>query len=136
MSGDVELLHNLTEAVSIFKWNVGGQQIRTEEGVAAVVLNEKKELFYVFFKREWFHSYSRQFPQEEGVGFGQSISLGILQKAVADEASIVIVFPDRKMYTRPAQKWLDYAQKHWTIRHAKDGDITASVPSRFLQRFE
>ena len=136
MSGDVDLLHNLAEAASIFKWSVGGQQIRTEEGVAAVVLNEKKELFYVFFKREWFHSYSRQFPQEEGVGFGQSISLVILQKAVGDRATIVIVFPDRKMYSCTAQDWLDYSQKHGTIRHARDGDITASVPSRFLQRFE
>jgi hypothetical protein len=69
----MDLVHSLAEAVSIFNRNVSGQQIRIEKGVAAVVLNEKSKLFYVFFKREWFHSYSRQFPQEEGEGFGQSV---------------------------------------------------------------
>lgn len=128
------MVHNLDEAVSIFTWNYGGQQIRLEEGVSAVVLDEKKELFYVFFKREWFHSYARKFPQEEGEGFGQSVSLSILQKAVSDGATIVIVFPDGKMYTRTAEGWLNYAQTHGTIRNVRDGDITASVPSRFLQR--
>jgi hypothetical protein len=135
LGGEVDFVHSLDEAVSVFRWNVGGQQIRSEEGVAVVVSDEKKRLFYVFFKREWFHSYARQFPQEHGEGFGQSVSLSILKKAVSDLAMIVIVFPDGKMYARTAQEWLNYAQTHRTIRHARDGDITASVPSRFLQRF-
>ena len=128
-------MHNLAEAVSIFKRNVGGEQIRLDEGVAAVVLDAKKELYYVLFKREWFHSYSRQFPQEEGEGFGQSVSLNILEKAVGDGATMVIIFPDGKIYTRTAKVWLDYSKTHGTIRHVKGGDVTASVPSRFLQRF-
>jgi len=134
LSSRAEQVDSLAEAVSVFTRTIGGQQIGAE-GAAVIVSDGERSSFYVFFKRTWFRSYQNQFPQERGKGYGQSVSLNILKKATSKSATIIIVLPDGKIYSLPAQNWLEYAETHRTIRRARDGDITASVPANLLQRW-
>ena len=127
-------VNSFADAVSLFKREIGGEQIGSEGGVAAIVADDTKK-YFVFFKRDWFNSYYRQFPTEQGMGYGQSVSLDILEKAADQGAIIAIVFPDGKIYGLPAFFWLQYAESHSTTRQPHgDSDVTASVPSRLLQR--
>ena len=133
MSIGDDMINDLAEAVSFFIGKVDGHETGRERA-AVKISNPKGALFYVLFKR--LGAYGRLFPQEKGKGYGQSVSLSILEKAAMEEANIIIIFSDGKMYSNGAQEWLDYAHIHKTIRQARDGDITASVPSRWLRRLE
>jgi hypothetical protein len=131
------MIDSLREAVDHFRRTIGGDFIRAEGGVAGVLSDALGRRVYLVFKRDWFHSYQNQFPQEEGEGFGQSISLSLLRKAAQEGADVVTVMPDGKIYHLAARDWLEYAELHSTIRTTdRDSDTTASVPSRLLQRIE
>ena len=129
------MINDLVEAVSFFTGKVDGHEIGRERA-AVKISNQKGNLFYVFFKRSWLGAYGRLFPQEKGKGYGQSVSLSILEKAAKEAANIIIIFSDGKIYSNSAQEWLNYVRTHKTIRQARDGDITASVPSRWLKRLD
>ena len=107
--------------------------------MAFVLKDEKGHVVYLFFKRDWLHSYGVLFPWESWKGWGQTVNYGLLKRAASEGAFIVVVTPDSEglpvIYAYGAKEWLDYAEQHNTIRKpsAEVGE-EASIPANFLVR--
>lgn len=132
---------NLTEAVTHFLESVGGRLVRAENGangpIAFVVRDSNGNRAYVFFKRDWLHSYGTLYPQEAGRGFGQTFNLNVLRRAANENAFLVVVIPSGSIYGTGAKAVLNYAEERGTIR-TPSTEIAqeASVPSSMLRRIE
>jgi hypothetical protein len=102
------------------------------------VTEERKRRYYIFFKREFLHSFKYLFnmPKE---GFGQTVNYDILRQAGRDgmNTSIVIVMPPTSIYYIKAKDMLAYVQENNTIRTpSTEAGQEASVPARLLQSID
>jgi len=134
-------IENLTEALKLHLDKIGGRVVRTESGakgpMSFVLSDGKGHLAYLFFKRDWLHSYEYLFPQEAGRGWGQTVNYNILQKAARDNAFLVIINPRGFIYSCMAAEFLRYVEEHKTIRRpSEEIGLEASVPSTMLKRVE
>lgn len=132
---------NLTEAVKLFLDQVGGRLIQLMPGqkgpLCAVLGDGFGNRVYLFFKRDWLHSYGHLFPSESWKGWGQTANLKVLRQAALDGAWIVVVAPSGAIYKCEARDWLDYAEKHGTIRTpSTEIGQEASIPSEMMKRVE
>ena len=104
-----EQVENLTEALELFLEKVGGRFVRAEQGAKGpmcfVLVDSNGMRVYLFFKRDWLHSYGHLFPNEEWKGWGQTLNYGLLKKSASEGAIIAIVTPDRTIYTCLAEEW-------------------------------
>ena len=132
-------LENLTEALEFFLAKVGGRFVRAEQGAKGpmcfILVDTNHMRVYLFFKRDWLHSYGHLFPDEEWKGWGQTVNYGLLKKAKSEGAIITIVTPDSAIYTCLAEDWLKYAEEHHTIRRpTEEIGLEASVPANKVKR--
>lgn len=132
-------INNLTEAISLFTKEIGGRLVRLEQGskgpMCAVLADGHGNRAYLFFKRDWLHSYGKLFPDEEWKGFGQTLNLKILERAAYDAAWIIVILPNAAIYKCWGPDWLNYARKHNTIRiPSTEFGQEASIPTTMLER--
>lgn len=101
-------------------------------GTASVKINHDGQMKYLVFKRVWFYSFVKQFPQCKGQGVGMGISKRFLIKAMDDNAVIIFCVVD-KFYEIPSIKMYNYVNKYKTFHHVKqDNDDLVVVSSKYL----
>lgn len=92
------------------------------------------DLYYVTFKREFFYTFGRIFGKK---GIGQSYSEDIVLKASSDNAIIVFIMPDSKIYSINANEVKKYAIQNNTIRKIyNEPQKNYSVPVSLLKRMD
>lgn len=101
---------------------------------------EKVGNFYIFFKRDHYHTFAKAYPNlpSEYRQIGQTITLEALKRAADDPPSyIVIVMPAGEIYYLKAQTWYEWATTYGTVRQASNSDarsLEASIPIKLLKR--
>ena len=114
----------------------------------------KKGLFYVVFKREFFLTFSKQFPvfaEQNPTGYGESINKYFLEIALAKDAVLLFVYSDGKIYKcypktikticeknnliRIQEKMNAYKLMDYSGKKEYQQEITYSFPLFLLERF-
>ena len=103
-------------------------------------MRTKGGLYYILYKRDFFHSFGKIFGNVGGVG--ESINESCLKRAIMGNVkTILVVYSDGKIYAITPVKWRDYAQKYRTIRTTTEKDMgygnerTFSVSIKELERW-
>ena len=103
--------------------------------------------YYIIFKREPFHSFSRIFDNE--LGFGESLNQECILYCVEHEIDmIVIIYQNGYVYGYPPKAWKQEAENNKWIRqvnrkmlkcewgkHSYVSETTYSIPLKNMTRF-
>jgi len=96
------------------------------------ILKTNKDIFMVLFKKDFFMSFSKFFPEE--VGVGESVNVEDLKKAISPEIGVrqlVFIYPSGHIYKISVNEFLLYSHK----RTVKEGKEVRSVNVKHLIRW-
>lgn len=118
------------------------------------LIQTNKGIYYMIFKREFFYSFKKQFPQwskQNPTGYGESINMTFLNMALAKGATLLFIYPDKKIYkiypnvvknvceknnlTREQEKINKYNRMNFSGSTKSIKEITYSFPLCLLERF-
>lgn len=129
------MINSLDSAVQEYILKNGGniaENLSGSYGTASVKIDHDGVIKYLVFKRAWFYTFVKQFPQCKGQGVGMGISKRFLIKAMNDNATIIFCVVD-KFYEIPSVKMFQYVNKYRTFYHVKqDNDDVVVVSSKYL----
>ena len=123
-----------TLTASFIKENNGKlvEPLYGKHGQVGSVIESNSKYYYLFYKKEWFISFSKFFPKFKGVGIGTSVKF--IKKAVENDGIIVFYIKDKE-YQISANLMMDFVKKNATIKYFnEDDDMIGNIAASFLER--
>lgn len=126
------MISSFHEAMEHFIFTMRGRVLNIIHGPSAIIQANGKT-YMVQFKRNYYKSFSVHFPQFREYGYGQVMSIGLLERAIISGIDqIVFITPDRNIYScYPMQFKRFYEKYHTDVPHL-DGEI--AMPLKFFKR--
>ena len=128
-------IYDIKTLTAVFMKNNDGkllQPLYGHSGQVGSVIKAKNTIYYLFYKKEWFISFSKFFPKFKGVGIGTSMKY--IEEA-ADQSATMVFYIKDKEYQIPAQMMLDFVTENKTIKYFdKDNDTIGNIAATFLEK--
>ena len=127
-------IYDIKTLTEVFVKNEGGEIVHKLDGrygQVGTVVKVRDRNYYLFYKKEWFITFSRFFPKFKGVGIG--ISMKHIDLASATDG-IIVLFVVGKEYRIEAKLFKDFVEKNNTRKYFdKDNELIGNVPASFLE---
>jgi hypothetical protein len=91
-----------------------------------------RELYLVMFKREFYHQFSKHFPQVPDLGFGMICNTNLVRYAASEEMTLVAVMPKGIAYKCNGKEAWEYYEKWKTDVPHIEGEM--GTPARIWPR--
>ncbi len=128
-------IYDIKTLTQFFIHQNGGEiyeELKGNSGQVGTIIQIGKQLYYIFYKKEWFITFARFFPKFKGVGMGTSWKF--LQRA-ADENAIIVFYVKDKEYQIYAKTMKDFVEKHKTLKYFEaDQDMIANISASYLEK--
>jgi hypothetical protein len=96
------------------------------------------EVYYILYKSSFFFSYSRQFEDADGEGFGESVNLEFMNAIMRSETltSILVAYRDGYIFHIEPETLKEYLSGRERVRIQHKGEVTCSFPISLLSRWD
>jgi hypothetical protein len=132
-------IENLLQAIPVVSYAIKNKldenvhEVRLTNQGKHLLIKTDKRIFWVLYKREFFHSFGKMFNL---LGEGETINRDIFELAERENVEyFLFVYEDGGVFAITPATVIDYLQRYQTKRTTDSGEVTYSFSIGILERW-